>query len=182
MKFQPDYRYFEDVMRNRKPARLPLYEHIINVDFMEKATGETFGHLADGDEADRREFFRRYFKFFLDMGYDTPSFEQCLGDAIPGGHSAICGGQGVISTRADFDSFPWREWPERFWQRAEPLFDAAIAELPPGMKLVGGIGNGVFELAESLVGLEYLPFIQADEPELYGDLFDAMRVRTIFDW
>ena len=39
------------------------------------------------------------------------------------------------------------------------------------MKAVGGIGNGVFELAEGLVGLEFLPFMEVDDPELYADLF-----------
>jgi uroporphyrinogen decarboxylase len=42
------------------------------------------------------------------------------------------------------------------------------------MKAVGGVGNGVFELAEAVVGLEYLPFIEVDDPELYADLFRAI--------
>jgi len=30
MPFQPDYRYMLDVLANRRPARLPIYEHIIS--------------------------------------------------------------------------------------------------------------------------------------------------------
>ncbi|MGI6496374.1 MAG: uroporphyrinogen decarboxylase family protein [Kiritimatiellia bacterium] len=174
MDFQPDHRHFDAVMRNERPARMPLYEHLVNVEFMEKATGRSFGALAQGDAADRDEFFRHYHGFYRDMGYDVVSFEVCLGATMPGGRSALCGGKGDIQTRADFDGYGWREWPERFWAQAGPLFDAAVRTLPPGMKLVGGVGNGVFELAESLVGLECLPFLQVDDPELYADLYAAI--------
>lgn len=30
MSFQPDYRYMLDVLVNRRPARLPIYAHIIS--------------------------------------------------------------------------------------------------------------------------------------------------------
>jgi uroporphyrinogen decarboxylase len=52
--------------------------------------------------------------------------------------------------------------------------DALVAALPPGMKAVGGVGNGMFELAESLVGLEYLPFMEVDDPDLYAELYRAI--------
>jgi uroporphyrinogen decarboxylase len=87
---------------------------------------------------------------------------------------AICGGRGPIQSRTDFEAYPWRELPARYWQAARPRLDALVAALPPGMKAVGGVGNGVFELAESLVGLEYLPFVEVDDPELYADLFRAI--------
>ena len=31
MAFHPDFRHFEAVMQNRRPARLPVYEHLIDV-------------------------------------------------------------------------------------------------------------------------------------------------------
>ena len=34
MNFTPDYRHMLDVMANRRPARLPLYEHIICAEIM----------------------------------------------------------------------------------------------------------------------------------------------------
>ncbi|MCX6998022.1 MAG: hypothetical protein NTV49_13290 [Kiritimatiellaeota bacterium] len=36
MSFQPDYRHFADVMKNKRPVRLPLYEHIVSAAVMEK--------------------------------------------------------------------------------------------------------------------------------------------------
>jgi uroporphyrinogen decarboxylase len=173
MEFQPDYRHFADVMLNKRPARLPLYEHIVNAASMEKILGLRFAELEGGNAKDRAEYFRHHGRFFREMTYDTVSYEVCIGGALPG-HTAICGGQGPIQSRADFESYPWSELPQLYWRQARPRLDALVAALPPGMKAVGGVGNGVFELAESLVGLEYLPFMEADDPELYDDLFRAI--------
>ena len=37
--FQPDYNYILDVMHNRKPKRLCLYEHLIDIPFISKLLG-----------------------------------------------------------------------------------------------------------------------------------------------
>lgn len=170
MPFEPDYRHFEAVMQNRRPARLPLYEHLVNVGFMELALGVTLAPLQHGTAHDRREFYRTFCDFFRQMTYDVVSFEICIGAHLEQ-PTALSGGKGLIQTRADFEAYPWDAIPARFWAEAAPAFRGLTAALPPGMRAVGGVGNGVFELAESLVGLEYLPFIQADDPELYVALF-----------
>jgi uroporphyrinogen decarboxylase len=43
--------------------------------------------------------------------------------------------------------------------------------MPPGMKALGGVGNGVFEISEDLVGFEYLAYMQIDDPTLYADVY-----------
>lgn len=173
MSHQPDYRHFEAVMRNERPARLPLYEHIVSPLIMEKIQGVRFADLADGAAGEQAEFFRHFCSFFREMTYDTVSYEVCIGSILPG-ETALCGGRGPIQSRSDFEGFPWRELPLRYWRSAHPRFSALVQSLPPGMKAVGGVGNGVFELAEALVGLEYLPFMEADDPELYADMFRAI--------
>jgi uroporphyrinogen decarboxylase len=173
MDFQPDYRNFASVMRNERPARLPLYEHIVSPGVMEKVLGERFAALDRGDPTDRREYFRQHCRFFRETGYDTVSYEVCVGQALPG-ETALRGGQGPIQTRADFEGYPWSDLPQRYWSGATPRLDALVAALPPGMQAVGGVGNGVFELAEALVGLEYLPLMQVDDPDLYADVFRAI--------
>jgi len=156
MPFQPNYRNFDAVMKNIRPARLPLYEHIISATIMEN------------------EYFRIYCNFFKGMTYDTVSFEMCISSILPG-HGAINGGmQGPIQNRDDFEKYPWDEIPSLYWNYAEKYFDAMIKNLPDRMKAVGGNGNGVFEISEDLVGLEYLPYIQIDYPELYSDLFNKI--------
>lgn len=57
--FQPDYRHIVDAVRNRRPRRLPLYEHIVSPQIMETILGVAFaGHeRAPGEDA--RPFFER---------------------------------------------------------------------------------------------------------------------------
>ncbi len=173
MNFSPDYRHVEDVLRNRRPARLPLYEHLVSARVMERILGVRFADLERGDARDRAEYFRQYCRFFQELTYDTVSYEVCIGGTLPG-EMALCSGQGPLQSRPDFDAYPWAELPARYWRHARPRLDALVAALPPGMKAVGGVGNGVFELAESLVGLEHLAYMEADDPALYADLFRAI--------
>jgi uroporphyrinogen decarboxylase len=171
--FTPDHRHFEAVVANRRPARLPLYEHIIDPTQVERVLGESLGRdLSTTDGLDR--FFSGYCRFFREMTYDVVSLEVCLTEILPE-HGALLGGRpGPIQDRADFDAYPWHELEERYWALARPRFDALARHLPPGMKAVGGVGNGVFEAAEDLVGLEYLPFMEADDPQLYTDLYNRI--------
>jgi len=169
--FQPDYRYMLDVAYNRRPARLPVYEHLINVPFMENLRGVAFADLADGSDADLREFFRHYCNFYKEMTYDTVSYEVCINSILPDGGAIMGGRPGPIQTRADFAAYPWDELPERYWRLAAPRFEALAACLPEGMKAVGGVGNGVLEISEDLVGYEYLAYMMADDPELFAALY-----------
>ena len=172
--FEPDFRHFEAVMANRKPARLPLYEHYVDTVHMERILGCSFAEADDGTPQGTDHFFAHYCRFFREMTYDIVSFEQGLAKTLPG-HGALQGGMaGPIQDANDFAAYPWEELEERFWTNAGPRFEALVRNLPEGMKVVGGIGSGVFELAEDLVGLEYLPFMQVDEPELYGQLFERI--------
>ena len=95
--------------------------------------------------------------FFKKMTYDVVSYEFCLREIFPNAGALEGGGAGPIQNRSDFDSYPWDELPKMFWAQAGPRLDALAKNLPAGMKAVGGVGNGVFELVEDLVGLEYLP-------------------------
>lgn len=171
MPFQPDYRHIVDVLRNRRPARLPIYEHIINPGIMERILGVEFAAFQEGGRAELKEFFASYCRFFMEMTYDTVSFEVCITEILPG-HGAIMGGRpGPIQSRADFDRYPWDELPERYRRLAGPQFEALAAGLPAGMKAVGGVGNGVFEISEDLVGFQYLPYMMVDDPPLFSDLY-----------
>jgi uroporphyrinogen decarboxylase len=171
--FVPDHRQFEAVLDNRRPDRLPLYEHFIDPAHMERILGEPLGRdLATREGLDR--FFSGYCRFFREMTYDVVSFEVSFCEILPG-HGALFGGRpGPIQDRADFEAYPWHELEERYWAVARPRFDALARHLPEGMKAVGGVGNGVFEAAEDLVGLEYLPLVEADDPELYADLYNRI--------
>jgi uroporphyrinogen decarboxylase len=169
--FTPDYKHFADVMSNRRPIRLPLYEHIVSPTIMEQILDKSFSSLFGGNEVDLAEYFAHYCRFFKEMTYDVISFEVCITEILPDGGAINGGKPGPIQGRSDFESYPWGDLPRLFWDLAGPRFDALTSSLPDGMKAVGGVGNGVFEISEDLVGIEYLPFMQVDDPELYTDVY-----------
>jgi len=169
--FANDYHHMLSVLANDRPARLPVYEHIISPKIMEKILGVEFADLLDGGQAELKQFFTQYCRFFDLMTYDTVSFEVCITEILPE-HGALMGSRlGPIQNRADFERYPWGELPGLFWKNAADKFQALGECLPPGMKALGGVGNGVFEISEDLVGFQYLAYMQADDPELFADLY-----------
>ena len=103
-----------------------------------------FTEMLKGNTADLKEFFVHYCRFYKEMTYDTVSFETCITEILPD-NGAIMG--------------------------ATPRFDTLRQCLPKGMKAVGGVGNGIFEISEDLVGFEYLAYMMADDPDLFADLY-----------
>lgn len=160
-----------DVLANRRPGRLPVYEHKIDPKIMEQVLGVAFAELEGGEDDDLDEFFRQFCRFYQEMTYDTVSWEVTITRTLPD-HGAIYGGRpGPIQSRQDFESYPWHEVCNHYWRAAGRKFQALGANLPAGMKAVGGIGNGVFEISEDLVGYQYLAYMMVDEPELLADLY-----------
>jgi uroporphyrinogen decarboxylase len=181
MEFQPDFRHMLDVLANRRPARLPVYEHIVNIPVMEKILGVNFGPLYMGSEHDLNEFFHHYCRFWQEMTYDTVSYEVCITEILPG-PGALRGGKGPIQTRADFERYPWNELEARYWNLAETKFISLSKNIPSGMTALGGVGNGVFEISEDLVGFEYLAYMQADDPELFTWLYAKIGDLMVAIW
>lgn len=172
--FEPDYRHIEQAARNQQSYRLPLYEHIICEEMMESILGVQFSQLKNGNHAEKAEYFKHYCDFFRKMGYDTVSYEECIGPVMPA--SGALGGHvdPVIKTRDDFERYPWAQIPDWYFERYSENFAALAEALPPGMKAVGGIGNGVFECVQELVGYMNLCYLRADDPELYRELFQML--------
>ncbi|MFC1959782.1 uroporphyrinogen decarboxylase family protein [Chloroflexota bacterium] len=181
MTFQNDYRHMLAVLNNTRPGRLPIYEHIISPLIMEKILNVQFADLLTGDPTDQLAFFQHYCRFFQEMTYDTVSFEVCIVDALPG-EGAIMGGRGPIQNRADFEAYPWDDLPRLYWERAAPQFDAFRQCVPAGMSGLGGVGNGVFEVSEDLVGFEYLAYMQVDDPQLFTDLYQKIGDLMVALW
>ena len=182
MAFEPDYRNIVAAAANHRPARLPLYEHLINGDFMEQAVGKNFAELLEGDDSDLREFFTCYCGFYRDMTYDTVSFEGCICEILPGGGALLGERPGPIQSREDFDNYPWEELPSLYWKLNATRFEALAQTLPAGMKVIGGIGNGAFEISEDLVGFERLCYLQFDDPRLFRDIYEKIGALQVKLW
>lgn len=169
--FLPDHTNLIKAAKNLKPERMPLYEHIISDRIMEKILGKNFADLFSGNESDKREYFKNYNNFFKVLGYDTVSFECCIGEIMPGSGALGKHKPGVIKSREDFEKYPWDSIPGLFFEKYEDYFRIMGEELPEGMKAVGGPGNGVFECVQDIVGYMNLCYISVDDPQLYKDLF-----------
>ena len=182
MSFVPDYRNIENAARNIEVSRIPLYEHIIAPEIMEEILGKRFAALYGGDDRDLDEFFRCYCDFFKQMGYDTVSFEECIGPVMPG--NGALGGhiKGVIQTREDFERYPFDEICDRYFEKCSRIFASLRRVMPEGMKAIGGVGNGIFECVQDLVGYEDLCYLRSDDPELYEDLFSRVGKTNLQIW
>lgn len=168
--FEPDYRQILQVLYNKKPERLPLYEHHIDLPFIVKALGRDIGLQGD-KQSDLENYYREVTAFWKGMTYDAFDYEASICDIFPG-HGAIMGGMaGPIQTMADMERYPWDELPEIFWRTYKPHLEAIGKVLPAGMKAFGGCGYGIFESAEDLVGFQQLATMQYTDPELFALLF-----------
>ncbi len=167
--FTPDYKNILQVLHNKKPQRLPLYEHSIDPLVMSRITNQSY--ILDGSsEADFHNYYTKLINFWRDMTYDSFAYETSVCDCFPG-HGAIRGGKGPIQTRDDFDKYPFKDIPAIFHEQYTPHFDAIRSALPAGMKAYGGCGYGIFEASEDLVGFESLCILQFEDPQLFADLY-----------
>ena len=173
--FEPDYRNLVLAAQNVRAPRLPLYEHIVGSKVMREILGsDPYLRMNADDEREREQGFRDYWSFWRTMGYDTASFECCITEILPGGGALGRHVEGAIKARADFEKYPWDELPELFFQKFAPAFRALEKTCPEGMRAVGGVGNGLFECVQDLVGYIDLCYLQSDDPELYAELFAKM--------
>ena len=171
----PNYENMVKVARNQWVDHIPLYEHLIGPKVIYEITGNRpFDLMYSKDMAESKEGFRQYWDFWKTMGYDTASMEFCVGGALEG--AGCLGGhkEGCIKDRADFERYPWDEIPDRFFEQYGPYYRNLAETRPEGMKAVGGVGNGVFEAVQDIIGYMDLCYIKADDEELYRDIFKAM--------
>lgn len=182
MKFRPDYTNLVDAARNKVPKRLPLYEHSIHAAIMEEISGEKFMHYFFLPVPDYEKFFVPYNRFFLDHGYDTVSFEAGVSEILPHGGALSDHGKGYITDRERFESYPFDELLGRFCELHSKRLRALTNCMPDGMRAVGGVGNGVFEVVQDLVGYENLCIMSYEDPQLYADIFNAVGDAELKIW
>lgn len=184
MKFKPDYNNLLNSALNKKPQRIPLYEHGISDEFMERITGIKFSHLIYGDDNDLDIYFKNYCGFFLENGYDTVSFEAGVTQMLPFGGALAHPKPGYIDSVEKFENYPFDSVKGIYIQRFEKYFNALARNMPEGMKAVGGVGNGVFEIAQDLCGYENLCVMSFEEPELYCAVFKKIgkMLLEIWEW
>lgn len=183
MNFTPDFNNVLNAALNKESARTPLYEHGISVDVLEKATNRKIEN-GDSSKAGLKEFFTNYSSALLSLGYDTVTYEECITRVLPGGGALANHASPVIKTRQDLDRYPFDEIVELYKKAFENKFIALSETMPKGMKAIGGIGNGVFEIAQDLVGYEDLMLLGYDDEDFYGEVFKKVgkMMDDIWKW
>lgn len=172
---QPDWTYLQQAALNHWPKRLPLYEHQINDAVVEACINKNpFPLIQSRNQAEVREGFVLLWEFWRKMGYDTASVEFLLCDVLEGHGALYAGKDGCIKTYQDFERYPWDEIPQRFFDAYGEKYRMLAETCPQGMKAVGGVGNGIFEAVQDIVGFEELCYILVDDPELFEGLFAKM--------
>jgi len=180
--FNPDYHHIIDAAYNVQSKRLPLYEHLINISFMEKMLNKRFADLQMGNQSDKQEFYRIYNNFFKTMGYDTVSFECCITDVVQGGDALKGLIPGIIKNRDDFRIFPFDELPDIYYDKFHNDFRIVRETLPEGMKVTGGVGSGIFEIMQDFLNYASLCYISKDDPGLYSDMYTKVGDITFLIW
>lgn len=170
-KNKPDYRILVAAARNYKTRYIPMYEHDVSDKMMEKILGKKFVNLYEGNNSDRREYYRIFNSFFEKMGYDAVFYSRGYPLVMPGSGALRKNTPGVIKNREDFERYPWDKIPALYFKRFYNDYMMLGEQMPSGMMAVGGPGFGVFEGVEDLTGYQELCMIKADDPELFSSLF-----------
>jgi len=173
--FEPDYNNLVLAARNKKPKRTPIYEHVVSNRIMKEVSGVKIDRGNTGDNrADTIEYYKNFNKAFKTLGYDAACFEICAAGYMPGSGSLGGHKDGEIKDRADFDRYEWDKVPGIYMDKSAFRFECMREAIPAGMKLVGGVGEGIFECVQELTGFMGLCYIKSDDPELFGLLFKAI--------
>jgi uroporphyrinogen decarboxylase len=165
--YQPDWRRIVRAARNQQNETFPLYEHAVSPLVLDQLMGKPVSTLMEGDAQEKEEALSLSCSYLASIGYDVFPFEGCIVEVIQGG-DGLCGIAGpLFSNLQELDSYPWDEVPERYFQRFDPYFRALRRRLPPGMKAVAGVGNGLFEIVQDFVPITNLAFLEMDDPPAF---------------
>lgn len=174
MTYEPNFERLVQVAQNKKPDQLPLYEHIID---MRVIATLRQADLSIGENPSAHDLRRRYSHicaFWREMTYDTISFEGSIIMSLVDSGAIFGGREGPIQSMEDLEAYPFEEVERRFWSLWTGHLDTLGELLPDSMRLVGGCGNGPFEIAQDLVGFESLCVLLYEEPELIEALFQRI--------
>ncbi len=163
--------FLKVLRRKGRPAYLPFYEHGYSHGFLAKRMGMAVEDLPPWGSA---EYHRLYVDFWLGMGWDHIPLEIGLNCPLPEAARASSVGSEshvVIRSWEDFERYPWPDVsaPINFEH-----YEVVAGMLPPGIKIVGGVGAGPYEWASLMMGVQGLSVALAMEPDLVRAVFSKL--------
>ncbi|QEN08367.1 hypothetical protein EXM22_10345 [Oceanispirochaeta crateris] len=182
--FKPDYTRLVQAARNEQTEGIPLYEHHINLKVIASILSRDLGQMYNSQDSGKlEEMFGLIAQFHIDHGYDCYSFEGCLTELVQGGKGLTGQAGSIINNMNDFREYPWDQIVDDYFKHFDIYFKAIRATLPEGMKIVGGVGNGIFESIQDFVPFTNLAYLEIDDPELFATLWMKVgeTLYTIWD-
>lgn len=170
----PDFNQLLRVLDRKAPERPTLFEFFLNDKLQEKLAGYPDpGYGTDGHMLWIAESFRA-------SGYDYVTAGNFINFDFPfkGKHqekTVSLNEKSIINDRASFNAYPWPDPDTSDYSVLERL----AGLLPKGMKAMIHGQSGVLENGIDIAGFDNLCMMCYDNPELAGDLFDAVGSRLL---
>lgn len=172
---KPDFSNILKILNRGKPSRSTLFELFLNENLHLKLSGEQ-----EYSSNDMLLYISRIMiPAFRNAGYDYTTIHGSdfgfASNSKRKDKTISLNDGAVIHDREGFEKYKWSDPDDSDYSKLDKLSDY----LPDGMKLIVYGPGGVLENVISLVGVDNLCFMLADDPELVGDVFDAVGSRLL---
>jgi uroporphyrinogen decarboxylase len=181
---QPDRRRLLNVLTGQAPPdRLPFIDLRVDDDVIERIAGEPFREGATSSETEAITadlIVRCCLELDWDMVWARCSVpfrkEARLADDTAGSGARAWQDShgGGMATREEFEAYPWPQ-PGAI---QEAHVEALANRVPEGMGIFSTT-SGVYENVTRLTGVESFAYLLMDDPDLVGDLFQAVGERIV---
>ncbi len=174
---EPNFHFFLDAMANKRPARMPIYEHHIDPGFIQKAIDRPMLELFAGNTEQKKEYFKLYVDFWENCGYDIVTFERGIPESCPQSGCLRIHAEPVLTSLEAVKNYPWEKIEDWYFEQNAPYFELFAEEVlkRDGIRAVGGPGYGIFETVQDLTDYMQMCYMMYDDPELMDLIFENVR-------
>jgi uroporphyrinogen decarboxylase len=171
---KPDFNNLLKVLNREAPDRPTLFEFFLNSRLYEKLAGKEIASMKD-ELASKRLNIHAFHKAGYDYATVGGSKFHFPVPKISHIRTISLNERSIIHDRKSFDEYPWPDPDEFDYSSLDTLKD----ELPDGMKLIVCGAGGVLENVIALTGFDNLCYMLYEDPELVGDIFEAVGSRFV---
>ncbi|MGE5557782.1 MAG: uroporphyrinogen decarboxylase family protein [Bacillota bacterium] len=169
---QPDFKNLLKVLRRERPDRPTLFEFFLNMKLEYMLAGEEIPKPWDD-----YKYLQTKIVAFKNAGYDYNTIQGSNFHFPKPEHrqkkSISLNERSIIHDRESFETYTWPDPDDFDYSRLDQL------SLPEGMKFIVWGPSGVLENVIELTGYDNLCFMIYEQPELAGDIFDAVGSRLL---
>ncbi|MDR3708590.1 MAG: uroporphyrinogen decarboxylase family protein [Capsulimonadaceae bacterium] len=171
MRRDRDFSEFLKILRREgKPRYLPFFELLASPGFIARRTNTPFDKMRWTDDG----YWQIYVDFWLGMGYDNVPFEAPLRCPLPAGHGGTTEESEARVVFRSLEDYEKYAWPDENNAVDLAPYEAIAKLLPPGVKMIAGVGGGPYEWAARMLGTVGLAYALADEPTLVELVFERL--------